>query len=215
MEEYNYHPEFPEQTTLNVNDISIQLYIVENNIWLFSNRQLAKNYNISENTVSRHLQRNKNTLIEGKHWFKKRGWKPPYYPDFTLWTKDGFIKFGNFVKNTKADKLLTTLGVKSRQTTKIESEIIEIIKNTFKGIAKVETHFPVSGYIVDIYFPELDIIIEIDEMGHESYDLGDEYLREILVKSSLNCEVIHFNPHDHSNNIGKVINKIIRKIMKT
>lgn len=215
MEDYNYLRKLPEQTNLVIDGISIQMYIVENDTWLFDNRQLAQNYEISETTVRRHLQRNKNTLIEGKHWFKKRGWKPPYYPDFTLWTKEGFITIGNFIKNTKANKLLIALGVKSKQITKIESQLIEIIKDSFDGITRVESHFSVSGYIVDLYFPELSAIIEIDEMDHESYNTENEVLREILVQNSLDSEIIHFNPHNTKNNIGNVINRLIKKIITT
>ena len=215
MEDYNYLPKLPEQTNLVINGISIQLYIVENDTWLFDNHQLAQNYGIKETTVRRHLQRNKNTLIEGKHWFKKQGWKPSSYPEFNLWTKEGFITIGNFIKNTKANKLLTALEVKSKQITKIESQLIEIIKNSFNGITSVESHFSVSGYIVDLYFPELSTVIEIDERGHESYNAGNEYLREILIQNSLNCEIIRFNPHDIKDNIGKVINKLVKKIITT
>lgn len=214
MENYNYLAELPEQTVLVVDGISIQMYIVENDTWLFDNSQLARNYGINETTARRHLQRNLNTLIEGKHWFKKRGWKPRYYPEYNLWTKEGFIAIGNFIKTAQADNLLIALGVKSKQITKIESQVIDIIKKSFKGITRVESHFPVSGYIADLYFPDLNIIIEIDEMGHESYNAENEYLREILIQNSLNCEIMRFNPHNIKDNIGNVINKILKYIVK-
>jgi len=77
MNYFNYLPELPSPTTITINDISIHLYIVENSIWLFSTKHLAKNYGIDEITVRGHLKRNKDTLIEGRDWFKKGGWKPP------------------------------------------------------------------------------------------------------------------------------------------
>ena len=215
MENYNYLKKLPEPTILKINGISIQLYVVEDDTWLFDNRQVAQNYGISENTVRAHLRRNKNVLIEGKHWFKKRGRKPPRYPEFNLWTKEGFVTIGNFIKTTKANNLLVALGITSKQITKIESQIIEIIRDAFEGNTKVESHYSVQGYTVDIYFPQLNIIVEIDEMNHESYDSGDEYLREILIQNSLNCEIIHYNPHDINDSIGKVINKILKRLMLT
>lgn len=214
MNDFNYLPELPSPTTTTINDISIHLYIVENSIWLFSNEHLAKNYGISQITVRGHLKRNKDKLIEGNHWFKKQGWKPPYYPHFTLWTKQGFIKLGNFVKTAKADSVLTALGVKSRQTTKIESEVIEIIKRAFQGITDVKTQFPVSMYKADLYLPELNIIVEIDEHNHDGYSPNDECWREIEMQESLNCEILRYNPHSKKKNIGDLINIIFKKLIK-
>lgn len=214
MSDFNYTPELPSSTTITINDISIHLYIVENSIWLFSNEHLAKNYEISQNTVRQHLKRNKDKLIEGNHWFKKKGWKPPHFPHFTLWTKQGFIKFGNFVKTAKADLVLTALGVKSRQTTKIESEVTEIIKRAFQGITDVKTQFSISGYKADLYLPELNIIVEIDEHNHDSYSPNDEDQREIVMKESLNCKIFRHNPHDKNKNIGDLINRIFKELIK-
>ena len=214
MNDFNYLPELPSPTTITINDISIHLYIVDNSIWVFSNEHLAKNYEISQSTVRQHLKRNKDKLIEGNHWFKKKGWKPPSCPHFTLWTKEGFIKFGNFVKTAKADLVLTALGVKSRQTTKIESEVAEIIKRTFQGITDVKTQFSVSGYKADLYLPELNIIVEIDEHSHDSYSPNDEYWREIEMQESLNCEIFRYNPHSKNRNIGDLINILLKKLIK-
>ena len=72
MEKFNYRFELPKPTTLNFGSISIKLYIVENDVWLFDNEQLANNYGVTKNTIRRHLQRNKNDiLLEGIHWFNK------------------------------------------------------------------------------------------------------------------------------------------------
>ena len=59
MEDFNYEPDLPEPTTLNIGHVSIQLYIVEDNVWLFANEQMAKNYGVTEGTVRGHLQSNK------------------------------------------------------------------------------------------------------------------------------------------------------------
>jgi len=215
MENYNYQYELPKETLLDVNGISIRLYVVEDSIWLFDNRQVADNYGISEATVRSHLKNNENILIEGKHWFKKQGWKPPNYPHFNLWTKEGFVTVGNFIKTSEANTLLIALGIKSKQVTKIESQLVEIIKNTFRDITKIESNFPVSGYFADIYFPDINTIVEIDERGHKGYDMYDELSREDSIRESLNCEIIRFNPHDIHDNVGNIINKLLKKIMKT
>jgi len=215
MEKYNYLPQLPEQSVLEINGESLQVYIVEDGTWLFDNRQVAYNYDSDEDTIRQQLYRYKsqNKLIEGKHWFHKNGWKPPRFPHYSLWTKEGFIALGCYKGSTKAEKILIGLGIKTRQATRIESELFKIIKNAFKGITVVETHYQISEYIVDLYFPNLSIIVEIDEMGHENYDSDKELYRESKIRNSSKCEILRFNPHNDQHNIGQVINKILKKIL--
>lgn len=205
----NYRPELPKEQTITIEGISVCLYVVEDNLWLLSDAQVAKAYGISINTVRQHCNRNKDIIKKGTHWFYKQGKLPPNFPCLRLWTKEGLIELGNYIKTTKASILLKALGVKSRQRTKIESEYLEIISSAFKGISPYQYQYEVQGYKIDLYFPELKIAVEIDEHNHGSYDGGSEALREFTIKQALDCNIIKFNPNVLGANVGELINLVL------
>jgi len=208
----NYYDALPEETVLTVDDVDLCVYIVENGRWFFSNEQIAKNYGRSVTTISRHLQQHKDELIEGVHWFDKKGNLPRSFPHMKLWTKEGFIKLGNYVKSTQAERVLKALGVISRQETRLESRISDIIRDALQDFTTVVFQHPIKEYKVDIYFPDLNIVLEIDEMKHESYDNWNENYREAIIKEKLGCEFIRFNPNSNKENVGIVINNIFKRI---
>ena len=67
----NFEPELPPATTININGVDLTLYIVEDGLWLLTDEQVAKAYGRAVNTIRRHVQRNKDVLIEGRDWFMK------------------------------------------------------------------------------------------------------------------------------------------------
>lgn len=210
----NYYTSLPKEQVINIEDIPISLHLLEDGEWLLTDKQVARAYDISTVTIRRHLQRNNNVLIEGQHWFMKKGNLPPRFPHLRLWTRDGFIALGNYIKTAKANILLTSLGVKTRQMTKIESEYFDVINSTFESIMPVRFQYPAGKYKVDIYFPILRLAIEIDEFDHATYNQEDESVREEFVRGALGCEIIRFNPNLLSNNVGKLINAILRYAKK-
>ena len=207
----NYPAPLPKEQEISVNGLSIKLYVVEEGVWLLKDIQVARAYGISPVNVRRHVQRNKDTLIEGIHWFKKHGNLPRGFPHLRLWTRDGLIKLGDFIKTAEADTLLVALDVKSRQSTKTESAFVAVIRTTFEGILPISFQHPVDKYKVDIYFPSLKLAVEIDEFDHETYSQANESDRETVVRSTLGCEILRFNPNLPSNNVGRLINDILRR----
>ena len=129
--------------------------------------------------------------------------------------KKGFIKLGNYIKTKKAENVLVALGIKSRQTPIIESQIFEVIKSSLKNITTTRIHYriPKAGYIVDLYFPEINLVIEIDEYNHKNYRKYEEKYREEIIKKNLNCEIIRYDPHNPKLNVGMLLNRIFLKIL--
>ena len=92
----------------------------------------------------------------------------------------------------------------------IEADCLRIIKEACKHMKSVE-QFHVSGYRIDLYFPEHRIAVECDEHGHSHYDLNNEIERQEHISKTLECEFVRFNPHKKNFNIGTVIHKILSK----
>lgn len=215
MKGTNYYQALPKPTAVDYNGIAISTYILKDETWLLTDNQVAENYGVKHVTVKAHVHRNKASLTEGEDWFYKKGKLPKNFPQLRLWTKEGFIKLGNHIKTKKADNVLVALGIKSRQTPIIESQIFEIIKASLKNITKTRTHYriPKTGYIVDLYFPELSLVVEIDEYNHKNYNKFGEKYREEVIKKVLNCEIIRYDPHNPKSNVGMLLNKIFLKIL--
>ena len=214
MTEINYLPALPDPQTIIVNEIPLHLYIVEDDTWFFSDKQVAKIYGISPTTIKRHISRNRDVLIEGKHWFKKLGKLPRYFPHMRLWTKEGLIKLGNFVKTQEAEQVLIALGVKTRQRTKLEPQLKKIISSAFEGILEMKKPYPVAGYKIDIYFPQINTAVEIDEYAHGNYDADKEQMREETIKKVIGCSFVRYNPHSSNENVGTLINKILKRAIE-
>jgi very-short-patch-repair endonuclease len=112
-------------------------------------------------------------------------------------------------KKKLADFLGVTLNVLPQNTKEIE--LITIIQTVFSHIPSV-TQFFISGYRIDLYFPDYRIAVECDEYGHSSYDTERELARQDTITKLLGCQFIRFNPHDVDFNIGNVINQIMQVI---
>lgn len=210
----NYNALLPKKQEICVNGVSLLLHVVENSEWLLTDVQVARAYGISTVSIRRHVQRNKDALIEGTHWFKKHGNLPRYFPHLRLWTREGLIKLGNFIKTSEAETLLVALNVKSRQRTKPESAFVDIIRSTFNEIIPVEFQYSAGKYKIDIYFPTLKLAVEIDEFNHVGYSSEKEIEREKFISETLECDLIRFNPNIAGNNVGKLINLILMQVIR-
>lgn len=93
----------------------------------------------------------------------------------------------------------------------IETETIEIIKESFSHLPSIPQFF-VSGYRIDLYFPEHRIAIECDEFNHQDYNANEEKARQDCIIKLLGCKFIRYNPNKEDFNIGQVINHIMRSV---
>jgi very-short-patch-repair endonuclease len=96
-------------------------------------------------------------------------------------------------------------------TSPIEADCIRILESAFEHFSPVKQFF-ISGYRIDLYFPNEKIAVECDEYGHENYDPEKELKRQNIITKALNCDFVRFNPHEKNFNIGKVINEVLQKI---
>ena len=88
-----------------------------------------------------------------------------------------------------------------------ESECVNAISKAFQG-EKIILQKSVKTYKVDIYFPDYDLCIEIDENNHNDRDEDYEKKRQRVITKILKCKWLRFNPDSPDFNIFTVINQI-------
>ena len=67
----------------------------------------------------------------------------------------------------------------------------------------------IDGYKIDLYFPDYNLAIEVDEFNHKDRDKLYENKREEYIKEKLGCKFIRFNPDEKNFNIGNIISNIL------
>ena len=80
-------------------------------------------------------------------------------------------------------------------------------------ISKLSIKF--QAYIIDIYFHEYKLAVQVDEYGHCDRDNEYEKERERKLKERRDCEVIKINPDESNFNINRAMNEIHRQIKKS
>ena len=71
-----------------------------------------------------------------------------------------------------------------------------------------ETQKIIGKYLMDLYLPQYNINIEIDEDGHKYRCPVYEKNREDYIFSKLNCTILRFNPDDKNSNIINFISRL-------
>ncbi|MFE4918982.1 hypothetical protein [Streptomyces sp. NPDC056661] len=89
-----------------------------------------------------------------------------------------------------------------------QAETLRVLKAALAPVEFVE-EFSVGPFSVDAYLPTLNIVIECDEHGHETYNKSTEWWRQTYITDQLGCAFVRFNPSVPSFNIGGIINKIL------
>jgi hypothetical protein len=98
-----------------------------------------------------------------------------------------------------------------------EQQNLNAITNVFKT-EKFEDQYKVGKYFLDLYFPEYQIVIEVDENGHRDRRPSDERERMDFVNAELGIDDSHwirFNPDEYDFDITKVIGQILRKMKES
>lgn len=115
----------------------------------------------------------------------------------TMLTQDGARKLICKARTQAPDWLLEQLCVTKHDTwfSSIEASIIDKIKNIFPD-EKFVTQFSCECYRIDLYHPEKNIAIEIDEKNHAYYDQAAEQTRTKTINTILNPTWIRFNAAD-------------------
>lgn len=98
-----------------------------------------------------------------------------------------------------------------------EAETIEAILKSFPGEVgdlqrEVVTEMG-NRYRLDLYFPEHNIVVECDELGHRSYSSVEDETRTSAIKELLqNPKFVRFNPDVGDFNLFAVIGEIYQHI---
>lgn len=80
-----------------------ELSLIENHEheFLLSNKDVAKGYGVSIDTIRSHLSKNRDEFIEGKHFTVDKSYKNTRK---IFWTKKGIVRLGFFIKSEDAKK---------------------------------------------------------------------------------------------------------------
>lgn len=135
-----------------------------------------------------------------------------FYTNNRLQNVDVINKNGLFItlqnsRKPKAVEIAAKLGLNIIIPFK-EQQTINTIINAISGIIRYELQYKINNFFVDMYLPDLKIVIECDEFNHCKNNKQKEVQRQIYIEEQLDCTFIRYNPDSSDFNIGNIINKI-------
>ncbi len=93
----------------------------------------------------------------------------------------------------------------------IEADTIKCILESFRG-EQMNLQHRIGQYMVDLYFPEYNIIVECDE-AHHANDIKKDEARELHIKEICKgCVFIRYSPQSLDFNMFQLINRIYTAI---
>lgn len=89
-------------------EIQLNLIVDSKHDWLLKTKHTAKGYGVTGDSITKHIQRNPEEFLEGKHYIRGTdNLSLPYknsQPRQIFWTKRGIIRLGFFIKSQQAKK---------------------------------------------------------------------------------------------------------------
>ena len=73
----------------------------------------------------------------------------------------------------------------------------------------------VLGYLINLYFHDYKLAIEIDENRHGNRNIGCKIKRQKTMEHELSCDFIRNSPDKEDFNIFTTINEIFRQIKQS
>ena len=181
--------------------------------WPITTYHLSKLLGLSENTIRSKKKQLGGKLIEEKD-FSRDGLGEKYVPPWALiWHKSGAIKLALRSRSGEARAFLESERILDSVEVSDESRTIETIHYAVKGFTELRQQYPIGPYKVDIYLPDLNIVVECDEQGHSGYSQFKEEIREQFIAQEIGCKFIRYDPI-YPKQVGKIINTIFREIFK-
>jgi len=95
----------------------------------------------------------------------------------------------------------------------LENSNIGFICQCLQNIAETKRQFIVGRYRVDLYIPNINLVVECDEEGHSDYNKNREIARQKYIENQLTCTFYRINPNDPAYDISDSINFIMKKII--
>lgn len=94
-----------------------------------------------------------------------------------------------------------------------ESKWLKHIKEVFQDEEILFQHW-IQPYKLDAYFPKYNIVVEVDEYNHKSYDFTKQLERSTKLNAVLkNPHYVRFDPYDGDITVYQIIGKIHRLII--
>jgi very-short-patch-repair endonuclease len=90
-----------------------------------------------------------------------------------------------------------------------EQEYIGCLVKAFKH-KEYAIQYRVGSYKIDLYFLDINLAIECDELNHKYRNTEYESTRELYIKDQLKCEFLRFNPDDKDFCVFDLINEIMK-----
>ena len=168
-----------------------------------------------KNVVVRSLKKN---LKLGKHYICKK-------KDLSNLTWGGHNRIDFFLTTDTAEKLRHCYNLKHAYLRKfdnltfapivmsLENSTIGFICQCLQNIAETKRQFIVGRYRVDLYIPNINLVVECDEEGHSDYNKNREIARQKYIENQLTCTFYRINPNDPAYDISDSINFIMKKII--
>jgi len=127
---------------------------------------------------------------------------------------DGIKKVLQSCRSINKDKIISILNIELNVIYDCkESSYLRIISSSFKRFSQIFQH-QIESYRIDLYFPEYNLAIEVDEFGHGDRCPIYEQNRQEYLEKYLKCKFIRFNPDETNFNIGDVISIIMNEIFE-
>lgn len=85
-----------------------------------------------------------------------------------------------------------------------ERNFKEILDKSLQGILEFKYQHQVSKYIIDFYFPELNLCVEYDETHHK-HTVEKDVVRETAIKKLLHCDFLRVQEGKELEGLNKLI----------
>ena len=109
--------------------------------------------------------------------------------------------FNNLLKLIDGDNK-TELDFKVRPIK--ERNFKEILDQSLKDIMEFKYQYRVNGYIVDFYFPQLNLCVEYDECHHENHKDKDD-IREKSITGYKDCDFLRVAEGEELQGLNKIL----------
>lgn len=181
--------------------------------WPITTYHLSKLLGLTENTIRSKKKQLEYILVEGED-FSRDNLGEKYVPPWAVtWHRSGAIKLALRSRSFNARAFLESERILDRVEVAEESRTLETICHAIKGFTDFRQQYPVGPYKVDIYLPDLNIVVECDERGHSGYSQFKEVIREQFIIQRIGCRFERYDPA-YPNQVGKNINTIFQAILK-
>jgi len=192
-----------------------KIYYTNNH--LFDTKEIEGKTCINMHDVSDYLGYAKSQYLVNYHAIKTSNFKvmnDGVHADIANFQK---LLFGNHLIKPKVKELCkwfnyenVAILVSHRPEVNVLSDIIKYLNEIE---IKYELQYECEKYRIDMYIPEYNIAIEVDENEHANRNTEYEMRRENTIREKLKCKFARINPDKHNFSITSEIGKISKMMM--